>query len=110
MHEPRLNLYCPAVRAALDSDRILRADRISLHRFTDWDGWMACQLGEQVGEPAPVAPADTSAHVYVTETGHLYAAVWAGDDVVAVFPPAMLGQGSECCVGPLPLRLEVSNV
>lgn len=109
MRDPRVNLAAQAARAALGGDRILQPDRMSLHRFTSQDAWMAFELGEQVGESAPVAPADTSAHIYVTETGYLYAAVWAGDDVVAVFPPAMLGQGSECRVSPLPLRLEVSS-
>lgn len=110
MTDPRLNLSSPAVRDAVDGDRILAVDRMSLHRFTGHDAWMSFTLGEQVGESTTVGPDDTYGHVCVAAAGHLYAAVWAGDDVVAVFPPAMLGQGSECRVGPLPLRLEVSHV
>lgn len=109
MTEPRLNLSSPAVRDAVDGDRILRPDRMSLHRFSGHDAWMACELGEQVGEFVTVGPDDTHAHVFVAAAGHLYAAVWVAGDVVAVFPPAMLVQGSTCQVGPLPLQLEVSS-
>ena len=110
MNDPRLNLSATAVQAAFDGDRILWVDRISLHRFNDHDAWMACWLGEQVGQSAPVAPGDTHAHIYVSEAGHLYAAVWSAGEVVAVFPPGLLGRGSKCQVGPLPLKLEVSDV